>query len=174
MKHLFLKVSYIFLIATFVSACSTTKEQTPIDEKKYYSNDTLDFFNRIEQTKSNSFNNSRQAPRRNDDLDDSERLEGIVIDRNPPPVSRRTIPVAPTQRVIIPKQVIPESSNESLIEIQQHLSYYCMESKNLRRFNYSQNQCEAFGQRTLEACKKSTGAINKKAVDCVVKKLKNG
>lgn len=86
MKNIFFALSVIAL----ASSCSHQEEKAP--QEKVYSQETNDFFDRIEKSKNNTFrnrvynieNNSiREREGRNDNINSNESLENLVIQKTP-------------------------------------------------------------------------------------------
>lgn len=193
-----MKINSTLLAIVLFTLFSCSHQEEVVEAPKAYSRETNDFFNRIENSRSNSFGNriysiendsNKERVKRNDSVDSRESLENVVIERralpnyespsntdhsygkrstNPPPVAaERMKKPAPL------KKDIPEKLSDSAIEIEQLMSYHCMDKRKLSRFNNDQNLCNDYTQRVLKSCTNNK-TINRQTVACVSSKLKKG
>lgn len=91
------------LLAIIISTLSSCSHQEEVVETpKAYSRETNDFFNRIENSRSNSFGNriysiendsNKERVKRNDSVDSKESLENVVIQRRAVPSYESSNPV---------------------------------------------------------------------------------
>lgn len=180
------------LLCLFIlSACSTTPE--PKKKSRHYSEETLDFFNKVETTNTRIREvqvEQRPTPnKRSDNLDSFESIENVRIDSMPAQQTTREVertesytpPVKnpPIQQMsenerqkTTNNQIFAITSNESLVEIEQHVSYYCMNKKNIARFKNSPELCQRYTNAVLAKCIPNKKVVNRNNVACVLKYLK--
>lgn len=188
--------AFSLMLALFLASCSTPEPK----KKRHYSEETLDFFNKVETTNSRirevQVQERPAENNRRDDLNSFERIENVKIDSMPSPSSsfesstpRNTeirnesykipSPTVPVQQMSENKrpekannQLFEGKSNESLVEIEQHVSYYCMNNKNVARFKNSPELCQRYTHAVLNRCIANKKAVNRNSVACVLKYLK--
>lgn len=175
--------AFSLMLALFLASCSTPEPK----KKRHYSEETLDFFNKVETTNSRirevQVQERPAENNRRDDLNSFERIENVKIDSMPSPSSsfesstpRNTAPVQQMSENKRPEkannQLFEGKSNESLVEIEQHVSYYCMNKKNVARFKNSPELCQRYTHAVLNRCIPNKKAVNRNSVACVLKYLK--
>lgn len=176
--------SFFIIFVIFIASCSSNEVKK---SNKQYSKETLDFFNKIEISNSRIKQIELNDPvqNRKDDIDPSEELKNIKID---PEINysepTKEIPDTTTQQnntqgdrhqnkssASQKSDNVTYTSNESLIEIQQHLAYYCMNAKTLNRFRGSVDACENHAKQVLASCLQNSKTASRATVNCVLKKL---
>ncbi len=188
-------------LALLLASCSTPE---PKKKPRHYSEETLDFFNKVETTNSRirevQVQERPTVNSRRDDLDSFEKIENVKIDSMPSQYSsnnnssessapRNTevrnesyklpSPTAPIKQMTenerqqkANNQLFEGKSNESLVEIEQHVSYYCMNKKNVARFKNSPELCQRYTHAVLNRCIPNKKVVNRNNVACVLKYLK--
>jgi len=199
MKKISIGVLSLTLLLLLAS-CSTPE---PKKRPRHYSEETLDFFNKVETTNSRirevQVQERPTVNSRRDDLDSFEKIENVKIDSMPSQYSssnsfessapqntearnesyKLPSPTAPIKQMTENEkqqkangQLFEGKSNESLVEIEQHVSYYCMNKKNVARFKNSPELCQRYTHAVLNRCIPNKKTVNRNSVACVLKYLK--
>lgn len=166
MKY-FLSLLCLFLLTN----CSSNTDKT---ETKKYSDDTNRAFEMIERGGSYYLKkapaNTTPAPQIKKTTKPDIVNEKIVIDDKINYQDKNS-------EIVMPKPISHEKKksskvDERLIEINQHLAFYCMKHRKDSRFGNDEAKCMEFVNKIMTNCQKNHRDVNSQLLNCIQTKLK--